>query len=252
MVVHANQNEVILNRYKLEDSHWFFKGLRLILRNNLEKNVFNNDNLKILDIGCGSGANLKWLNEYGEAHGVDISEFAIECCRNRKLNNLQIASAEKLLYADNYFDLALSVQVFCNIPESDIKAWKEVYRVLKPGGYFISLLPAYNSLFGPHDAASGSFRRYNASYILKISKDCNLEVKKIAFYNTLLFPFIAFYRLMSKFLCKNTNRTKTDIKEVNPLVNSILSKIIQTEVFISNFVNFPYGLSILSIHKKAK
>lgn len=248
-----NDSENVLNRYNLEDKHWYYIGLRKILERNfykLFKGKTNFSSIKILDIGCGSGANLVWLRDFGEAYGIDISKVAIDCAEKRKVGNLTLGSAENLPYKDNYFDFAFSVQVFCNIPESDLKAWKEVYRVLKPGGYFISLLPAYNFLFSRHDVASGSYRRYNAKDILEKSNAAKFKLYKITFHNFFLFPLMAFIRLTSRFLSKGKLTAKTDLTPVNPLINYFLTKFIYFEVLLSNLVSYPCGLSVLSVHRK--
>lgn len=250
----VDPNQVTLNRYKLEDNHWFYKGIRAILKNNFDRLLKNtktgNKQIQILDIGCGSGANLFLLKDYGDVSGIDISELAIDCARKRGLTNLTVGSAENLPYKDNYFDFVISVQVFCNIPESDSKAWKEVYRVLKPGGYFISLLPAYNFLFSHHDVASGSYRRYDIKDLLKSSNKSGFDICRITFYNFLLFPLAAGLRLASKILSRGNLVAKTDLRKVNPVVNYILTGIIYFEVLLSTLISYPYGLSIFSVHRK--
>lgn len=253
LVAAYKSEQIISNRFFLEDTHWFYRGIRAVLKNNFEKilrgyeNNKTSDTIQILDVGCGSGATLKLLEHYGEVYGVDISELAIQYSKKRNLKNLQIGSAEDLPYSDNCFDFVFSIQVFCNISGSDLKAWKEVRRVLKPGGYFFSLLPAYNFLSSPHDIAAGSFRRYDKAYILKASKESGLKVIRVNFYNTLLFPLIFISRLLSKFSCK---QPKSDLKNELPILNFILSNLMYLEVALSDIINYPFGLSILSIHKK--
>ena len=251
--INNKSNKAVLNRYSLEDNHWFYRGIRAILKNSFEKLLKNNSvntPIKILDIGCGSGANLFWLQEYGAVYGIDISELAIDCAKKRELKNLTISSAEELPYEDNYFDFVFSVQVFCNISEDDLKAWKEAYRVLKPGGYFISLLPACSLLFSNHDLASGSYRRYDVKDILKASDESGFEICRITFYNFLLFPLAAGFRLIPKMLNRGNLVAETDLRKVNTVVNYILTNIMFLEVLLSNLVSYPYGLSIFSIHQK--
>ena len=70
---------------RVEDSHWWFVGRRAILETFLRQIIQNPkskiQNAKILDVGCGTGANLEMLSQFGEAEGVDVSDEALEFCR---------------------------------------------------------------------------------------------------------------------------------------------------------------------------
>src|SRR6476660_7197580 len=93
---------------EVEGSHWWFVGRRKILESFLEPIVEklreNTADLRILDVGCGTGANIEMLSQYGEAEGVDVSDDALEFCRKKGLK-VQKGLAESLPYADESFDL---------------------------------------------------------------------------------------------------------------------------------------------------
>src|SRR4028118_1747667 len=86
----------IMNR--VEDSHWWFVGRRLILESFLKDIIQNlkskTQNPKILDVGCGTGANLEMLAQFGEALGVDVSADALAFCRARGLDQVKLGAAE--------------------------------------------------------------------------------------------------------------------------------------------------------------
>src|SRR2546430_11297777 len=70
--------------FQIEDDYWWYRGLRVLLKNLLAQYLPGNiSRPMILDVGCGTGANLKLLQSYGNAFGVDISEQAIGFCRTR-------------------------------------------------------------------------------------------------------------------------------------------------------------------------
>ncbi len=96
-------------------------------------------NASILDIGCAKGF---LLNDFKELMpnctiaGVDVSEYAIENAMSSVKPVLKIASAEKLPYPDNSFDLVISINSIHNLPIDRLKtALKEVQRVSRSHSY---------------------------------------------------------------------------------------------------------------------
>lgn len=54
--------------------------------------------------------------------------------------NIQCQDLQRLTYPDNSFEICTSAEVFEHVP-NDKEAFKEIYRVLKPGGYFLFTVP---------------------------------------------------------------------------------------------------------------
>jgi ubiquinone/menaquinone biosynthesis C-methylase UbiE len=96
---------------------------------------FPND--RILEIGCGEGFLLA-LVQGREKYATDLSLKAIGAARTRAKAEFSIALAERLPFPANHFDLVVAVGVmdhFLNIEA----ALREVRRVLKQGGRFVTL-----------------------------------------------------------------------------------------------------------------
>lgn len=117
---------------------------------NSEKIVFDkyiDKNDKILDLGCGAGRTTINLfkNGFTNIIGLDIADKLIDFAKKYSNDyNLDIdfvvGDATKLEYEDNFFDvLIFSFNGMQCIPglENRRDVLKEVYRVLKPGGYYI-------------------------------------------------------------------------------------------------------------------
>lgn len=66
---------------------------------------------RVLDIGCGKGFllhEIKSLTPELEARGLDISGYALVHAKEEVKSFLELGSACKLPYPDNYFDLVIS------------------------------------------------------------------------------------------------------------------------------------------------
>jgi ubiquinone/menaquinone biosynthesis C-methylase UbiE len=97
-----------------------------------------------LELGCGTGfftLNLKLGGVLDEGHVTDVSPGMVDVAQ-RNARSLgfdvegRVADAERLPYEDESFDLVIGHAVLHHIPDLDL-AFREVLRVLKPGGRFV-------------------------------------------------------------------------------------------------------------------
>ena len=95
---------------------------------------------KMLEVGVGAGTDfLQWCRAGTRAHGIDLTEEAIENVRERlrifgqQAAELKVGNAENLPYPDNSFDLVYSWGVIHHSPDTE-KAFAEIARVVRKGG----------------------------------------------------------------------------------------------------------------------
>jgi ubiquinone/menaquinone biosynthesis C-methylase UbiE len=99
----------------------------------------------VLDLGCGDGTHAGMVREFftGQIYAIDPSEQIINKAKNNFSDiNFKTASAYKLPYQDNFFDLIYSIDVIEHLKEPQ-KMLIEVQRILKPGGVIIFQTPNY-------------------------------------------------------------------------------------------------------------
>ncbi|CAF0746649.1 unnamed protein product [Adineta steineri] len=103
----------------------------------------NLEGLDVIEIGCGRGGGSAWIARNFNVKsmvGIDYSENAIEFCQkcHGAIPNLRFehGNAECLPYSNNTFDIVINVESSHCYPSME-RFLSEVYRVLKPGGYFL-------------------------------------------------------------------------------------------------------------------
>ena len=96
---------------------------------------------RILDAGCGHGRNLHWFVRNGaNVFGIDRDEDAIAALRfaypQLQRDQLQVSAVTSMPFPDDYFDHIISSAVlhFAEGQEEFRNMWREMTRVLKPGG----------------------------------------------------------------------------------------------------------------------
>src|SRR3979409_475605 len=84
--------------YEVEGKHWWFFGRRRRIEGFIESicREIGKRKPRILDVGCGTGANLQMLSQFGVAEGVDVSPEALDFCRGRGLDAGKQGAAESL------------------------------------------------------------------------------------------------------------------------------------------------------------
>ncbi len=238
------------NYFKIEKEHWLMQIRRTIVQDNLAKYLTKNPkNTKLLDFGCGSGIFVEELEKAGfDAHGVDISDEAVRFGALQGVKNLSVMDSHRINFSDNTFDVVLSMDVLEHL-EDESWAIKEIERILKPGGVFVVMVPAYMFLWGVQDEVAHHYRRYTKSGLLKeVANSSSLKVVRSSYFNTFLFAPIALVRLVSR-LFKIKGR-ESDFDLNSPVLNKILFFIFNLERKILMKVNYPFGVSILALFKK--
>ena len=98
-----------------------------------------------LDVGCAMGFYVRRLESLGwDAHGVDLSEYAVAEGLKRGIRNLSVAPAQSLPFADSSFDFVTVIDVIEHIePDGAHAMVDEVLRVLRTGGLALVATPNF-------------------------------------------------------------------------------------------------------------
>jgi SAM-dependent methyltransferase len=236
--------------FEVEQSHWWHVGRRRILASFVAGicSRVTDRRPRILDVGCGTGANLLMLSQYGDAEGVDISEDALAFCRERGLERVRQGAGEALPYDDNTFDLVTAFDVVEHM-DDDLVGLREMYRVLRPGGHALLFVPTFMFLWGLQDDVSNHRRRYRMPELRRVLTQAGFEVERSTYANiTFFLPILMIRKLMRLTGIKAETENNINVSAFNGLLGSLFA----AERTVLRFANLPFGVSGLCVAKKAK
>ena len=236
--------------YRVEDTLWWYTGMRRVSEGLLGGRL--QPGLRILDAGCGTGGNARWLTRYGTVWGVDLSAEAIRFCQARKLTTVSRASVLDLPFPNGTFDLVTSFDVIYHLAvANDVQALRELGRVLRPGGTLLVRVPAIEQLRSEHDAAVHTRQRYSLEELRQKVVDAGLTVTRATYANTLLFPLAAASRLAARVKGDQTQEAhESDVRPVAPLVNRAFGAVLNAEAALVSRWSLPVGLSALVVAQR--
>jgi SAM-dependent methyltransferase len=231
-----------------EGTHWWFVGRRKILESFLKRIRDEQGSLNdILDVGCGTGANLEMLAKFGDAEGVDVSGEALAFCRNRGLDRVKQGEAERLPYADKSFDLVTALDVVEHL-DDDLLGLREMRRVLRPGGHALLFVPAFMFLWGVQDDVSHHRRRYTRAELRDVVGRAGFEIERVSYANITFFAPI----LLGRFLMRVTGVRPASENKINvSALNGLLGRILGAESSILRYMNLPFGVSAICVARRA-
>ena len=235
--------------FRVEQSHWWHIGRRRILAGFVEEicRSVTDRRPRILDVGCGTGANLLMLSKYGDAEGVDISEDALSFCRERGLDKVKLGAGEELPYDDGTFDLVTAFDVVEHM-DDDLAGLKEMRRVLRPGGHVLLFVPTFEFLWGLQDDVSHHRRRYRMSQLRRVLEEAGFEIERTTYANiTFFLPILLMRKLMRFTGIKTDSENNINV----PALNGVLGRMLGAESLILKFMNLPFGVSGLCVGRAA-
>jgi SAM-dependent methyltransferase len=238
--------------YRAEQSHFWFRGFRWFVQPEVARAVAAVASPTILDCGCGTGANLSWLRQFGDAYGFDLTANGLALGRQMGRRGMARASIGAIPFPDGRMDLATSFDVFQCLPDPvERDALREMHRVLKPGGHLILNVAALDVLRGQHAALSDEVRRYTPARLRQVVEESGFAIDRLTFVHASLFPVILPVRLWQR---RRGGATVTagefDITVPAAPVNALLTAMVRVEAAALRFVDMPIGSSLLCHARK--
>jgi SAM-dependent methyltransferase len=197
--------------------------------------------MNILEIGAGYGGMTSMLSSFGTVNAIEPYSEAVSYLQAKLKIKTYHGTFESFTETERY-DVITCFDVLEHI-EDDRQALTKMATLINDKGFLVLTVPAYKFLWNRHDEINHHYRRYSKKELIK-KIPRNLLVKKVSYFNTLLFPMAILDKLV---LSKNKRSYSFN---PNSVVNRILYKIFSAEKTILRFLNLPFGVSILLIAEK--
>lgn len=238
---------VYLDMRRVEDEHWWFVGRRHIVRAALAALPFDG-RPRILDAGCGTGGNLAMLAELGEVTGLELDEHAARVARLRGAGPVRQGGLPLDEPAwHRRFDLVVMTDVLEHL-DDDLGALASVAAALRPGGFALLTVPAFQFLWSAQDDAYHHRRRYTASQLRSAIERAGLRTVRLSYFNSLLFPAVAAGKLAARMLGRG--RARTGLALPPAALNALLASLFAAERHLLSWTTLPIGVSVLAIGRR--
>lgn len=233
--------------FSLEDSYWWFVGRRAIIARVLERLPATAGRRRLLDLGCGTGANLSLFERYGDLCGLDASSEALRFAASRDSHRRLVEGvANQLPFRDATFDVIAALDVLEHL-KVDHGALREVRRLLRPNGRLIATVPAFQWLWSEHDEALGHYRRYTKASFVRALRRAGLQPLTVTFAICLPLLPTALFRLLQNLSRSRKRHAKTEHILLPPIVNRALIAYLELEAGLMDRVRLPFGVSLIAV-----
>lgn len=233
--------------YLAEQSHFWFRGFRAYVRPELAKAVADRSHPRLLDCGCGTGSNLRMLEEFGEAFGFDLTWNGLVFAHGQGRRDIARASIGAIPFVSSQFDVVTSFDVFQCLPDPvERDAAREMWRVLKPGGHAILNVAALEILSGGHAVLSEEVRRYTPRRLHSVFEDAGFLIERLTFAHATLVPLMLPVRAWQRWKSGgHVPAGEFDITVPPAPINAALTAVVGLEAAALRIVNMPVGSSLL-------
>jgi SAM-dependent methyltransferase len=231
--------------YRLEDSYWWYVARRALAVELLSDEINGRNSSRILDVGCGTGANADAFAQLAPTTGIDASMDALHFCRTRGIETIALSPVEDLPFACGTFDIVTALDVLEHT-DDDLHCLREIHRVSKEKGLVLITVPAYGFLWSEHDEALKHRRRYTAHELRNKLTVTGYEVVRTSYFIcSLFFPILALRVWQG--LRKNSTHPRTSIYVLPGWINSALVGLLAIERKVFQQINIPFGVSIVAL-----
>ena len=197
-----------------QDEHWWYRGTSALLEEILVQVLDRqpHDRLRILDAGCGPGANMAMLSGHGDVIGVDASPDALTLALRRHPSTTPVlARVEELPFRSGSFDVIVVANALYTVgPYTEAVA--QLAEALRPGGSLIVMEPAFRSLHRAHDRQVHGARRFRRHELRAQLAGVGLTVERSTYAYSFLAPPAGLLALADRLRASRPSEVRSDVQ----------------------------------------
>ena len=204
---------------------------------------------RILDCGCGTGANVEWLDRFGRSFGFDRSSVGLGLGRDADRPRLVRATVTAAPFATGSFDLVTSFDVLYSLEEPEERAAiAEMFRLTRPGGFALINVAAMDVLRGDHSVLSEEVRRYSRSDLERLVTGAGFTIVRLTYTNIALFLPLAGLRMVQRW--RGLQPKPREISVPAAPINALLTALLLLESRWLRHFDGPFGSSLICLARK--
>lgn len=172
-------NVVFNNKYNIDLNNPIHFIKKCLITNEARRIIPSRRDVKIADLGCGSGIISQKLANFAKVDAFDIDVQTVKFAKQiyHQSINLNFYANSIFSIKKNNYDLVLCSEVLQYIPD-DLAALKKINKMLKPNGYLILTVPFNKNLITEFDKREKS-RRYSLKQISYKMEKANFTIRKV-------------------------------------------------------------------------
>lgn len=194
---------------------------------------------------------LSVLSAYGSVSGLDMNPDLVALARRRGYEDVREGVVEELPWVDESFDLVTLLDVLEHTAD-DLVTLEEMRRVVRPGGYLLVTVPAYQVLWSNHDVVNDHYRRYSRRTLHAAATSSGWSVERLTPFNSLLLAPAAAVRFAQKLRREQLEDHTPDARIGPSWLHPVLELPLRAEAsWLRRNRNLPAGLSLLAHLRRA-
>ena len=220
------------------EQHWWFQTRAKWIIEYLQQHVSQVGPTSILDVGCGDGLFFDQLLKFGEVTGLETSPEIISS-GNPHRQRIHIGPLDSSFQPAEPFSLILMLDVIEHISQPLVPLRRSA-ELLRPGGYLLLTVPAFNAVWTNHDVINHHITRYKRSSLFPLLLEAGYTIVESEYWFHWTFPMKFAQRVVERAL---------RLRPSNPIipsasVNRVLRALCDLERFFLRRMHLSFGTTL--------